>query len=68
VASERPDDDQLDWPLAEYLIREAEIAAGRVQGVAHGAERTDAGRYQKLRGVEGEYDLFAMVDFELNST
>jgi hypothetical protein len=36
VADERPDDDQLDRPVAEHLIRQAQIAAWCVQRVRHG--------------------------------
>ena len=45
VADERPDEDQLDRPVAEHLIRQAEIAAGCVRRFRHGIERTAAGRY-----------------------
>jgi hypothetical protein len=27
VADHRPDENQLDWPVAEHLIRQAEVAA-----------------------------------------
>ena len=40
VADERPGDDELDGPVAEHLIRDAEIAAGCVRRVRHGIERT----------------------------
>jgi hypothetical protein len=36
VADERPDDDQLDWPVAEDLIRQAQIAARGVRRFPHG--------------------------------
>jgi hypothetical protein len=36
VAGERPGPDKLDGPVAEYLIRQAEIAAGCVQRFRHG--------------------------------
>ena len=40
VAGERPDEDELDRPVAEHLIRQAEIAAGCVRRFRHGIERT----------------------------
>ena len=36
VADERPDEDELDRPVAEHLIRQAEIAAGCVRRFRHG--------------------------------
>ena len=36
VADHRPDEDQLDRPVAEHLIRQAEIAAGCVRRFRHG--------------------------------
>ena len=36
VADERPDEDQLDRPVAEHLIRQAEIAARCVRRFRHG--------------------------------
>ena len=39
VADHRPDEDQLDRPVAEHLIRDAEIAAGSVRRFRHGLER-----------------------------
>ena len=45
VADDRPGEDQLDRPVAEHLIRQAEIAARCVRRFRHGIERTDAGRY-----------------------
>jgi hypothetical protein len=36
VANERRDADQLDRPVAEHLIRQAQIAARCVQRVRHG--------------------------------
>ncbi len=36
VADERPDDDQLDRPVAEHLIRQTEIAARGVRRFRHG--------------------------------
>jgi hypothetical protein len=36
VAGERPGDDELDGPVAEYLIRDAEIAALGVRRFRHG--------------------------------
>ena len=36
VADERPDEDELDGPVAEHLIRQAEIAAGCVRRFRHG--------------------------------
>ena len=45
VADERPDDYQLDRPVAEHLIRQAQIAAGCVRRIRHGIEVTDAARY-----------------------
>ena len=36
VADERPDDDELERPVAEHLIRQAQIAAGCVQRFRHG--------------------------------
>jgi len=44
VAGERPNDDQLDGPVAEHLIRQAEIAAGCVRRFRHGLERNCRGR------------------------
>ncbi len=40
VAGERPGEDELDGPVAEHLIRQAEIAAGCVRGFRHGNEGT----------------------------
>ena len=45
VADERPGEDELDRPVAEHLIRQAEIAAGCVRRFRHGIERTAARRY-----------------------
>ena len=39
VADQRPDEDELDRPVAEHLIRQAEIAAGCVRRFRHGSER-----------------------------
>ena len=39
VADERPDEDELDGPVAEHLIRQAQIAAGCVRRFRHGIER-----------------------------
>jgi len=39
VADHRPDEDKLDWPVAEYLIRQAEIAARCVRRFRHTNER-----------------------------
>ena len=39
VADHRPDEDELDRPVAEHLIRQAEIAAGSVRRFRHGIER-----------------------------
>ena len=36
MAEQRADEDQLDRPVAERVIREAEIAAGRVRRFRHG--------------------------------
>ena len=36
VADERPDEDELDRPVAEHLIRQAEIAARCVRRFRHG--------------------------------
>ena len=36
VAEQWADEDQLDRPVAERVIREAEIAAGRVRRFRHG--------------------------------
>jgi hypothetical protein len=36
VADERRDDDQLDRPVADHLIRQAEIAAGCIRCFRHG--------------------------------
>ena len=36
VADERPGEDEVDGPVAEHLIREAEIAAGCVRRFRHG--------------------------------
>jgi hypothetical protein len=36
VAEQWPDEDQLDRPVAERVIRKAEIAAGRVRRFRHG--------------------------------
>ena len=45
VADERPGEDELDRPVAEHLIRQAEIAAGCVRRFRHGIDHTDPGRY-----------------------
>ena len=45
VADERPREDELDRPVAEHLIRQAEIAARCVRRFRHGIERIDARRY-----------------------
>ena len=39
VADERPGEDELDRPVAEHLIRQAEIAARCVRRFRHGIER-----------------------------
>ena len=36
VADERPDEDELNRPVAEHLIRETEIAAGCIRRFRHG--------------------------------
>ena len=36
VADEGPDEDELDRPVAEHLIRQTEIAARRVRRFRHG--------------------------------
>ena len=46
VADERPGEDELDRPVAEHLIRQAEIAAGCVRRFRHGIDHTDPGRYE----------------------
>ena len=44
VAHEWPGKDELDRPVPEHLIRQAQIAAGCVRRFRHGIERTAAGR------------------------
>jgi hypothetical protein len=39
MAGERPDEDELDGPVAEHLIRQAEIAALGVPRFWHRTER-----------------------------
>ena len=44
VGGQRPDEDELDGPVAEHLIRQAQITARCVRRFRHGIERSDAGR------------------------
>src|SRR4029077_13815767 len=39
MADHRPDEDKLDRPVAEHLIRQAQIAARCVRRFRHGIER-----------------------------
>ena len=46
VADVRPDEDELDGPVAEHLIRQAEIAARCVRRSPTALSAIDAGRYE----------------------
>ena len=53
VADHRPDEDELERPVAEHLIRQAEIAARCVRRFRHGIDDTDSGRYEYRFGAVG---------------